>query len=62
MKVKLPTFECLRCGHKWHPKKETKPRCCGFCKSPYWDAPIEKESVGKSRHVQMCGSCKPSQP
>jgi hypothetical protein len=58
MKVKLPKFECLRCGHHWHPKKEVKPRCCGFCKSPYWDVSPEKESDVKAKHIQMCGTCR----
>ncbi len=58
--VKLPTFECLRCGHRWHPKKEEKPRCCGFCKSSYWDSPTMSgnESVVKRRHVSECVACK----
>lgn len=56
--IKLPTFECTRCGHHWHPKKEEKPRCCGFCKSSYWDKPVDKESEVKARHVKECTACK----
>jgi hypothetical protein len=58
-KVKLPTFECLRCGHTWHPKKEERPRCCGFCKNPRWDTPSDKESSGKAKHIELCGTCHP---
>lgn len=58
--MKLPTFECLRCGHRWHPKKEEKPRCCGFCKSPYWAVPSEKGSAAKERHEMGCAMCKAS--
>jgi hypothetical protein len=41
--ILLPTFECLRCGHTWHPRNPEKPRCCAKCKSPYWDVPSLKE-------------------
>ena len=58
-KIKLPTFECLRCGHTWHPKKEEKPRCCAFCKSSYWDTSPDKESTVKARHIELCGTCRP---
>jgi predicted Zn-ribbon and HTH transcriptional regulator len=44
--VKLPTFTCLRCGHTWHPRKETIPIKCGRCKSPYWNTPRAKEKGG----------------
>ncbi len=37
--VKIPKFICLRCGHKWYPRKEQRPLCCGKCKSPYWNTP-----------------------
>jgi predicted Zn-ribbon and HTH transcriptional regulator len=35
--MKLPKYECKRCGHEWIPRKETKPVRCPKCKSPYWD-------------------------
>lgn len=60
MKVKLPTFECQRCGHHWHPKKEEMPRCCAFCKSPYWNTAPNKESEVKAKHISMCGTCRPA--
>lgn len=37
--IKLPTFKCTRCGHKWHPKKEEVPLRCAKCKTPYWNKP-----------------------
>ncbi len=37
MRVDLPKYTCLRCGHAWHPRKEERPVCCARCKSPYWD-------------------------
>lgn len=58
MKVKLPTFECLRCGHRWHPRNEELPKCCGFCKSPYWNEPTDEESKAKERHELECAACK----
>lgn len=37
--IELPEgLECLRCGHKWRPRKSTI-RICPKCKSPYWDRP-----------------------
>lgn len=33
----LPTYECKRCKHKWHPRTTEKPLLCPGCKSPYWD-------------------------
>lgn len=58
MKVKLPTFECLRCGHRWHPKKEEVPICCGFCKSPRWNEPPREKSTSKEKHEIGCASCR----
>lgn len=57
MEVKLPHFECLRCGHKWHPRNEEVPVCCGFCKSPYWKKAPPKESEAFKRHLTGCVSC-----
>lgn len=34
--VELPVFECLRCSHKWSPRKSEVPLRCAGCKSPYW--------------------------
>lgn len=58
MNVKLPTFECLRCGHRWHPREPELSKCCGFCKSPYWNVAPEEESRAKGRHERECVSCK----
>lgn len=60
MKVKLPKFECLRCGHKWSPRNDEKPLRCGFCKSPYWEKPMAeaKESVRLGQHDHECVGCR----
>ena len=34
----LPTMQCLRCKHKWIPRKESIT-VCPKCKSPYWNIP-----------------------
>lgn len=41
--VKLLTkiIECLRCGHKWTPRKP-EVRICPKCKSAYWDRKVAK--------------------
>jgi ribosomal protein L37E len=58
MKIKLPTLTCLRCGHRWHPKREELPKCCGFCKSPYWNTEPEDRSKAKERHTVECEPCR----
>lgn len=41
--LELPKWECLRCGHKWVPRREVYPRICPKCKSPYWDRERERK-------------------
>ena len=41
--LKLPTYECRRCGHVWHPRKPHVPTCCARCKSPYWRQPKKND-------------------
>ncbi len=36
-KMEMPVLKCLRCGHRWYPRKEKLPKICGKCKSPYWN-------------------------
>jgi len=37
MKIKLPAgLKCVRCGHKWIPRKD-KIAACPKCRSPYWN-------------------------
>ena len=43
----LPTFECLRCGHKWHPRTDRRPDRCPKCNSPYRDKPRKATLEGK---------------
>lgn len=57
-KVNIPTLECLRCGHRWHPKKEELPKCCGFCKTPYWNVPPQEGSAARRRHELECAHCR----
>ena len=49
-KTVLPTYHCLRCGHKWHPRKNVKPLVCGKCKSPYYDRPKLKKDKTNSEN------------
>jgi predicted nucleic acid-binding Zn-ribbon protein len=37
--VKLPVFQCVRCGRVWHPRKPEVPRRCANCGDPNWDRP-----------------------
>lgn len=34
---KLPTLKCTRCKHTWIRRKETEPKTCPKCNSPYWN-------------------------
>jgi predicted Zn-ribbon and HTH transcriptional regulator len=44
--IMLPGYQCERCGHKWAPSEETRPRVCPKCKSAYWDI-ARKEEMAK---------------
>jgi len=35
----LSYLRCTRCGHRWPRRKESKPKQCPACHSPYWDRP-----------------------
>ena len=37
MTLVLPRLRCLRCAHSWIPRKETVPKACPKCHSPYYD-------------------------
>jgi len=40
--IELPSeLECLRCNHKWIPRKRDVRRC-PRCGTPYWDKPKDK--------------------
>lgn len=58
VKVKLPKFQCLRCGHQWSPRSEEVPVRCAFCKSPYWQKQPEAASVRQHQHQQECIGCR----
>ena len=41
--IKLPEpLRCLRCDHRWTPRKRDVRRCPA-CFSPYWDQPRGKQ-------------------
>ena len=35
----LPQFRCLRCRHRWVPRKPERPRRCAGCGDVNWDRP-----------------------
>lgn len=41
----LPSYECLKCGHQWIPRKEGTPVRCPSCKSAYWNRPRRGAAV-----------------
>lgn len=44
MNIKIKKIKCLRCGHKWIPRK-SDVRQCPNCKSAYWNVLKEKEDA-----------------
>lgn len=46
VRITLPGWKCERCGHEWRGKTSEPPKCCGKCKSPYWQSPRKKETNG----------------
>jgi DNA-directed RNA polymerase subunit RPC12/RpoP len=41
--------KCLRCGHEWLPRLDTRPKACPSCKNRKWDevrvTPIIKKEI-----------------
>ena len=37
--IQVKGYLCNNCGHKWTPRKTSKPPLCPKCHSPYWDWP-----------------------
>jgi len=50
--IKLPTLNCLRCGHHWFPKRPQLPKICPTCKSPYWNKIKTKYNRTEIRPVE----------
>lgn len=42
--VVVTQCECLRCPHKWYPRKPELPKTCPKCRSPYWNTPRRDEA------------------
>jgi len=34
---------CKKCGHKWFPRSEKKPKYCPKCCNPNWNKASKKE-------------------
>jgi len=49
--IVLKRYTCERCGHKWLPRREEKPRVCPNCNSPYWDRP-RQNSIQKMKNAK----------
>ncbi len=44
--IKVFYLECLRCGHKWLPRRPVAPKACPKCNSPYWNKPRKYKRKG----------------
>lgn len=48
-RVQFWGYRCERCEHEWVPRdKESHPKVCPKCKSPYWDTPRRKPKEEQS--------------
>jgi predicted Zn-ribbon and HTH transcriptional regulator len=52
--ITLKGYRCERCGHKWVPRDEERPRVCPKCKSAYWDVP-RKLAAKKDMAKRLAG-------
>src|SRR5579872_1847598 len=43
----ITKVECLKCGHKWPPRREGRPLLCPVCKSRTWDEPPKVPKLPK---------------
>jgi len=45
--MKVPGYECLRCGHKWLARLagRSEPKICPRCKSAYWNEPRHRKEL-----------------
>lgn len=66
--ITLPELECLRCEHRWHPRKHTPPLLCPSCRSDRWNTPRvefrERTCAGcghkwtpRSKRPKRCRKC-----
>jgi predicted Zn-ribbon and HTH transcriptional regulator len=39
MKERPKELTCLKCGYRWEPRIERRPRVCPRCKNHDWDQP-----------------------
>lgn len=35
--MKIPVYECQKCGNKWVPRTDKKPKACPQCNCRKWD-------------------------
>jgi len=49
--ITVAEFECERCGWKWMPRSEEKPRSCPNpkCRSIYWDKPRKNKQKSEDK-------------
>jgi len=47
-KSTLREQQCLRCAHRWWPRRPTRTLRCPRCKSPYWDRPRRTDLPAKN--------------
>ena len=49
----MKKYDCERCGHRWVPRIETKPKSCPACKNRKWEEKRNTEyTKGSVEHKQ----------
>jgi predicted Zn-ribbon and HTH transcriptional regulator len=49
--MELPSLECLKCGHTWHPRTNELPGVCPRCKSPKWQEPNKRKKNSQNESI-----------
>ena len=48
--IQIQAQTCLKCGHAWFPRTQTRPRVCPKCHSPYWQ---NYGKIGNQKHEEL---------
>jgi rubrerythrin len=48
----LKRYECLRCNHKWIPRKDGTPVVCPKCHNPYWNIKKMNKEVVNGKDIR----------
>ena len=52
---------CLRCGHRWLPRKAGRPASCPSCRDPKWDLARHDKEIELPKRFQGLEDASPSE-